>query len=136
MIDKQPREITLLYNSDKASDLKAKTFMQTLPSYHIKSVDLKNNPFSESDIVSLATKLKVNIEDLLDPAYDDHIRVHKEGLTLMNRSELIAVMTLDSKIISTPIVMAGNAAYKYGDANDLKKFSMPVQNTVLKDGSM
>lgn len=136
MIDQRPHEITLLYNSDKKEDLKARVFMESVPGYNVKVIDLKNNPFSESDIAALANLMKVNIEDLLDPAYDDHIRVHKQGLTFMSRSELTTLMTHDSKIIFTPIVVAGNTAYQYGDADDFIKLTMPIQNTVSQNRTM
>jgi len=119
-------ELTLIYNSDKAEDKKAKAFVESFPGQHIETIDLTKDSLTELQLESLANKMRAHIEDLLDPAYDDHIRVHKEGLSLICRSEMIKLMAEDPKIIHTPILVIGNRAYKYGSAYDLSKLDIPV----------
>ena len=118
MIDK-PQELTIIYNSNKATDIKARIFVESLPGYAVTAVDLTHDSLTKNQIATLARKMNVNIEDLLDPAYDDHIGVHKEGLKIMSRTELLTLMADDSKIMSTPILVLENSASKYSSFYDL-----------------
>jgi len=110
-------ELVLIYNSDKVDDREAKAFAVSLSGYILKAVDLSKESLTEEEITQLAVKLKVNIEDLLDPSYDDHISVHNEGLKMMCRTELLGLMARESKIIHTPVLIIGNRAYRYGAAS-------------------
>ena len=106
-------QITLIYNSDKAEAIQNELLKKN-PS--LKAVDLTQRALTEKEIAELALKLGGNIEDLVDPAYDDHIRVHKEGLNLMNRKEMLALMACDSKVINTPILIVDNKVYNAASA--------------------
>jgi arsenate reductase-like glutaredoxin family protein len=131
MTDKQPYELTLIYNSDKTEDKQAKTYIESLPGYHIETFDLAEQTLTADQLATLIRKLEFNIEDLLDPAYDDHISVHKEGLKMMSRSELLTVMISDLKLINTPILVSGGRVYKYESGNDLKNLAKPIKAAVL-----
>jgi arsenate reductase-like glutaredoxin family protein len=110
-------ELVLIYNSDKTDDREAKAFAVSLSGYILKAVDLAKESLTEEEITQLAAKMKVNIEDLLDPTYDDHISVHNEGLKMMCRTELLSLMAREPKIINTPVLIIGNRAYRYGGAS-------------------
>lgn len=125
-------ELVLIYNSDKVDDREAKAFATSLSGYILKAVDLAKESLTEEEITQLALKLKLNIEDLLDPTYDDHISVHNEGLKLMSRSELLSLMARESKIINTPVLIIGNRAYRYGAASQL--FDKVLAAQVNADG--
>jgi len=119
MKEDNPNELTLIYNSDKQEDRQAKSFVESLPGYTVDTIDLANELLTEEEILQLAAKMKVNIEDMLNPTFDDHISVHNEGLKLMSRTDLLTLMANDSKIINCPILVIGNRAYRYGSANEL-----------------
>jgi len=121
------KDLVLIYNSGKTDDREAKAFAVSLSGYNLKAVDLAHESLTEEEITQLALKLKVNIEDLLDPTYDDHISVHNEGLKLMCRAELLGVMARESKIINTPILIIGNRAYRYGAASQLFDKALAAQ---------
>lgn len=134
MIENQPREITLIYNSDKFEDKKARAFVESLPGYKLKTLDLTNDALTETQIAQIAIKMKLNIEELLDPTYDDHISVHKEGLKLMSRSEMLVLMANEPKLISTPILIIGTRAYRYGSAYELINNELINKEMNMREG--
>jgi arsenate reductase-like glutaredoxin family protein len=135
MLEGKSNELVLIYNSDKHTDKQAKAFVESLPGYKLRTIDLVHDSLGEEDIIQLAIKLKVNIEDLLNPSYDDHISVHNEGLKLISRTEMISLMANDHKIINTPILIIGNRAYRYGSAYELldKALSTKVNAPVTRN---
>lgn len=114
MINNETAELTLIYHSDKHDDKKALGYVESLQGFTIKSLDLAVEKITETQLAEISDKLKLPIEELLDPTYDDHISVHKEGLKLMDRQSLLTLMTHDTKLISTPIAIIGKYAYKFG----------------------
>lgn len=114
MINNEPGELTLIYNSDKHDDKKARGYVESLKGFTIKTLDLSKEKITETQLAEVADKMGVGIEELLDPSYDDHISVHKEGLKLMDRQSLLTLMVHDPKLINTPIAIIGKQAYKFG----------------------
>jgi arsenate reductase (glutaredoxin) len=114
MIHNETGELTLIYNSDKDTDKKARGYVESLQGFKIKTIDLSKESITETQLAEIADKLHCGIEDMLDPTYDDHISVHKEGLNLMDRQSLLTLMTHDTKLINTPIAIIGKHAYKFG----------------------
>ncbi len=114
--------LTLIYNSDKAEDVRIRSSVEAIPGNDIKIIDLKRTSITEDQIATLADKLNVNIEDLLDPNYDDHISVHNEGLTMASRSELLSLMAREPKLICGPIFFSKDIAYRYTPGFDVGEF--------------
>jgi len=107
-------ELTFIYNSQKGYDKKAKEFLKSVAGFSIKVIDLAKESFSEKKLTDLASKMNVKIEDLLDTNYHERIGVHKEGLNLVNRSEMASLMARDAKLILTPIIFLGNKVLHNG----------------------
>jgi arsenate reductase-like glutaredoxin family protein len=118
-METKTNEMTFIYRSDKADDNKIKAFVESLPGYVIKFVDVVRDSLSESQLNDLTRKMKVHIEDLVDPAFDHHISVHNEGLRMLERKEILSLMATDPKIIQTPLVVIGNKASKFANAYKL-----------------
>jgi arsenate reductase-like glutaredoxin family protein len=118
-MENQINEMTFIYRSDKEADNKIKAFVESLPGYVIRFVDVVRETLSENQLIDLSRKMKVHIEDLVDPAFDDHISVHHEGVKMMERKEIINLMTIDPKILQTPLVVIGNKASKFANAYKL-----------------
>jgi arsenate reductase-like glutaredoxin family protein len=112
-------EMTFIYRSDKEGDNKIKAFVESLPGYAIRFVDVVREKLSENQLADLARKMRVHIEDLVDPAFDDHISVHHEGVKMLERKEILSLMTVDTKILQTPLVVIGNKASKFANAYKL-----------------
>lgn len=124
MIENQNNELTLIYNSDKSDDKKARGYVEAIPGVTIKTIDLAKQKITETQLAEIADKMLVGVEDLLDPTYDDHISVHKEGLKMMDRNSLLTLMIQDPKLLSTPIVIMGKKAFKLGTGYELIKEKM------------
>jgi len=119
MIDNQPNEITLIYNSDKSDDKKARAFAEALPDFVVKTLDLAIEPITETQLAQIADKMNASVEDLIDPTFDNHINIHKEGLKLVAPSDMLILMANDHKLIATPILIIGAKAYKCNTSYDL-----------------
>jgi arsenate reductase-like glutaredoxin family protein len=121
MIENQPNEITLIYNSEKSDDKKARGYAEALPDFVVKTLDLAIEPITETQLAEIANKMNASIEDLIDPTFDSHISIHKEGLKLVAPSDMLVLMANDHKLIDTPILIIGSKAYKFNSSYELIK---------------
>jgi arsenate reductase-like glutaredoxin family protein len=126
MIENQPRELTLIYHSEKSDDKKARGYVQSLRDVTIKTLDLAKESMTETQLAQLADKIEIPIEELIDVTYDDRsdTAANKEGLKKMDRTEILTMIKQNPKLLSTPILIIGDRAYKYGSAYHLIKDNM------------
>jgi arsenate reductase-like glutaredoxin family protein len=115
----QGEQLTLIYRSDKDEDNKIKSFIESLPGYVVRVVDLVRESLSEKQLEELARKMKTRVEDLIDPSSDDRISVHHQGTKVLNRKDMLSLMAHDPKILKTPFVVIGNRASKFASAYKL-----------------
>ena len=111
-------QLMLLVHSEKSSDQDAIHYVKAIPGAEVTIIDLATKTITAGELASLARKLGMAIEDLLDSDYDDHISVHTEGLRLMDRQSLLTLMTEDTKLIATPIVVMNEEAFLLGREED------------------
>ena len=111
-------QLVIIFNSEKSKDERAVSYLQAIPGISVTMVDIASHPINENELTALAAKMDLGIEDLLDPAYDDHICVHTEGLKLMDRQSLLTLMTQDTKLIITPIAIMGDHAFLLENGQD------------------
>ena len=123
MIENQPRELTLIYHSEKTDDKKARGYVESLPTLAIKTLDLAKESITETQLAQLADKMEIEIKDLIDPTFDDRENTskNKEGLKDMDRDQLLVYIKHNPLLLSTPILIIGDRAYKYGSAYELIK---------------
>lgn len=121
MIDNQPSELTLLYNSEKADDKKARGYVESLPSVVVKTLDLARESITETQLAQISDKLGVPISAMIDPTYDDKGRPgHKvKDLQAMDGHELLNLMAHNTRLLATPIIILGDKAYKFGSSYEL-----------------
>lgn len=126
MIENQPRELTLIYHSEKTDDKKARGYVESLPTLAIKTLDLAREPITETQLAQLADKLEISIEELIDPTYDERPNTvnNKDGLRQMDPTEILTLIKHNPKLLNTPILIIGDRAYKYGSAYHLIKDQM------------
>lgn len=126
MIENQPRELTLIYHSEKTDDKKARGYVQSLPDVTIKTLDLAREPITETQLAQLADKIDIPIGELIDVTYDERSDTenNKEGLKKMDPTEILTMIKQNPKLLSTPILVIGDKAYKYGSAYHLIKDKM------------
>lgn len=123
MIENQPRELTLIYHSEKSDDKKARGYVESLPTLAIKTLDLAKESLTETQLVQLADKLDLRIEELIDTSYDDRENTtqNKEGLKALDANSALTLIKHNPKLLITPILIIGSRAYKYGSAYQLIK---------------
>ena len=116
MIENQPNEITLIFNSDKDKDKKMRAFVETIASFKTKTIDLKRESLTQTQLAEIAAKMKVGIKDLIDPLYLDTISDTKEGVASMSPDDLLTLLSKNFLLLETPILIIGKDAYHYESA--------------------
>jgi len=126
MIENKPRELTLIYHSEKTDDKKARGYVESLPDIAIKTLDLAREPITETQLAQLADKIEMPVQDLIDVTYDERVDTenNKEGLKKMDPTEILTMIKQNPKLLCTPILIIGDRAYKYGSAYHLIKDKM------------
>jgi len=124
MIENQPRELTLIYHSEKSDDKKARGYVESLR-LAIKTLDLAKEFLTETQLAQLADKMELPIKNLVDATYYDGSSTEdKEGLKKMDTTQLLTFIKHNPKILHTPILIIGDRAYKYGTGYHLIKDDM------------
>ncbi len=123
MIEVKKNELILIYDSKKQNDKKALGYLQSLDQYVIKSWDISKEPLTETQIASIAAKLKKSPEYLIDQQSD----LYKERMknsTYIQKEEL-KILKHNPSIIRTPIVITANGA-------DLMKSPFELNSQLVK----
>lgn len=117
MIENQPNEITLIFHSDKEDDKKTRAYVETIEGFAIKTLDLKRENLTETQLAEIANKLDVSIGDLFDQAYADRVKIGSvKGLRDQDALKLLAK---DPILLATPIIIIGDHAYQFESSYDL-----------------
>ena len=117
MIENQPNEITLIFHSDKEDDKKTRAYVETIEGFAIKTLDLKREKLTETQLAEIANKLDVGIESLFDEAYSDRVKIGSvKGLRDQDALKLLAQ---DPILLATPIIIIGDHAYQFESSYDL-----------------
>lgn len=120
MIENQPNELTLIYHSDKGDDKKARAFIESVTEYKVKTLDLKRDSITETQLAEIADKMGVKIEMLFDHTYQDRFQAQKPlNANAVTDSDLVAILAHEQVLIKTPIVIIGKKAYQYDSANEI-----------------
>lgn len=122
MINNKPRELTLIYHSEKMDDRKALVFVEALNGYAIKSLDLAKERLTATQLAEIAYKMHAGIHDLLDDTFvEKPAKINKEQVDSLADADLLTVLEENPHLIVTPLVIIGDRAYKYGSAYELVK---------------
>jgi arsenate reductase-like glutaredoxin family protein len=117
MIENQPNEITLIFHSDKAKDKQARAFVETISTFKIKTLDLKREALTQTQLAVIANKMKVEIKDLVDKSYMDTIKAElREGEAFMSSVDILTLISKNFVLLGTPILIIGKDAYLYTSA--------------------
>jgi arsenate reductase-like glutaredoxin family protein len=121
MIENEPRELTLIYHSEKTDDKKARAYVESLPTLAIKTLDLAREKVTETQLAQIADKMQLPIKELVDITYDDRsIAVRQTGnIKQMDSGELLILIRHNPKLLATPILIIGDKAYKYATSYHL-----------------
>lgn len=117
MIENQPNEITLIFHSDKTEDRKTRAYVETLEGYAIKTLDLKREGLTETQLAEIADKLGMPVNELVNGEYSDRVKIESvEGLREQDTLKLLANNPI---LLATPILIIGKHAYQFESSYDL-----------------
>ena len=132
MIENEPKEITLIYHSDKAEDRKARAFVESLTGYTIKTLDLKKDRLTQTQLAEIANKMDVVIEKLFDPTYKDRFTGHgTDDIYTASEADLLTILVNEPALINTPITIVGKKAFLYASAYEL--LTKQIETETLED---
>lgn len=128
MIENQPNEITLIFHSDKDKDKKMRAFVETISTFKVKTLDLKRETLTQTQLAEIANKMKVEIKDLIDESYMDTIKGEtKEGEESMSPNDMLTLISKNFLLLETPILIIGKNAHHYKLAYQIleERFNIP-----------
>ena len=110
------RELMLIFHSEKVDDKRARGYVESLPTLAIATLDLATESITETELAQLADKLEVNIEDLIDPLYDNRPNASRAShdLNQRDKQKILTLIRHNPILLTTPILIMGKRAYKYG----------------------
>ncbi|HMJ71614.1 MAG TPA: hypothetical protein VK508_22115 [Cyclobacteriaceae bacterium] len=111
MIENQPNEITLIFHSDKEEDKKTRAYVETLEDYAIKTLDLKRERLTETQLAEVADKLGVSVGSLVDDHYSDRVKI--ESVKGLRDQDTLKLLANDPILLATPILIIGKHAYQF-----------------------
>jgi arsenate reductase (glutaredoxin) len=117
MIENQPNEVTLIYHSDKENDQKSRGYVEALDGYVIKTLDLKKEKLTETQLAEVANKLGATIDELVDESYAD--RANIGSVKGLREEDALKLMVNDPILVNTPIVIIGKHAFHVDSAFEL-----------------
>ncbi|HWA33920.1 MAG TPA: hypothetical protein VG737_07315 [Cyclobacteriaceae bacterium] len=137
MIENQPNELTLIYHSDKDDDKKARAFIETVADYKVKTLDLKKESLTETQLAELAAKMGLPVQDLVDKSYKDQLQnTDKKVTSTMWSNDLLTLLKQEPILIKTPIVIIGKKAYTYASSYDLLTENRPTDGVRARSGNV
>jgi arsenate reductase-like glutaredoxin family protein len=128
MIENENDEITLILHSGKEEDKKMRAFVETISMYTVKTLDLKSDSLTETQLAEIADKMCVSIHDLLDDSYSNASGNDKgiRDLKAMSKADILTLIIQNPLFLTTPILIIGKKAYSYGSAFEMLKESFNV----------
>ena len=117
MIENQPNEITLIYHSDKPDDRKALGYSQSIQAFVLKTLDLRKDSITQTQLAEVADKLGISVHELIDPTYSD--RAGDANVESMSDGDILRLLTHEPTLIHTPILIVGKKAFRYNSSYEL-----------------
>lgn len=121
MLENKPNEVTLIFHSDKPDDRKARGYVESITAFVIKTLDLKRDPITETQLAELADKMGSSIIELFDPTYADRARGVQAGN--MGDYDILSLLAHEPILICTPILIVGKKALHYRSSYELIKIN-------------
>src|SRR4051812_15294126 len=136
MIENEPNELTLIYHSDKEDDKKARAFIETIVAYKIKTLDLKKESLTETQLGEIAGKMGIPVQELVDKTYKDQLESNNKKITdAMWSNDVLTLLKREPILISTPIVIIGKKAYTYASSYDLLTDNRSTEGVKARSGN-
>jgi arsenate reductase (glutaredoxin) len=118
MIENQPNELTLIYHSDKSDDKKARAYIESNTEYVVKTLDLKKEKITETQLAEIANKMESEIIMLLDPTYKDRFSDTQSSPNASD-ADLLTILSKEPILIHTPIAIIGKKAFQISSSYEI-----------------
>jgi len=118
MIENQSNELTLIYHSDKSDDKKARAYIESNTEYVVKTLDLKKDKITATQLAEIANKMDAEIIMLLDPTYKDRFPDAQSSPNASD-ADLLTILSKEPILIHTPIAIIGKKAFQYSSSNEI-----------------
>lgn len=115
-------EILFIYNSQKLSDRQALGFINCLPRWKIKEVDLAKERLTELQLHQLADMLNVQPKEIVDKSSDLYKKMYS-GANLSGQ-DTITALSQNPELTKTPIAVFHNHAKNLGSPYQVVKWDM------------
>jgi len=132
MINNTDKELTIIYHSGKEDDRKARGYAESLNRYVVKSLDLRVEDITETQLAEIANMMNCGLPDLMDDTFSDADAPELNQLRNADGHDVLKILVRNKRMIKTPIVIIGKKAYYYGSAYYLLKEDMA--NSAIKSG--
>jgi arsenate reductase-like glutaredoxin family protein len=117
MIENQPNEITFIYHSEKPDDRKALGYADSITAFQLKTLDLRRDCLTETQLAEIADKLETSVRSLVDVTYSD--RVDPVDLQEMDDADILNLLAHKPILLGTPILIVGKKAFRYDSSYQL-----------------
>lgn len=124
MINNTDKELTIIYHSGKEDDRKARGYAESLDRYVVKSLDLRVEDITETQLAEIADMMKCNLPDLMDDTFSDADKEDREKFRKAEGSDILKILVRNKRMIKTPIIIVGKRAYHCGSGYYLLKEDM------------
>jgi arsenate reductase-like glutaredoxin family protein len=114
MIENRPNEITLIYHSDKPDDRKARGYADSIKAFTLKTLDLRRECLTETQLAEIADKLTLPVRELVDITYAE--KKDRAHIGQMDDGDLLNLLVHQPMLIQTPILIVGKKAFKYSSS--------------------
>lgn len=115
-------EILFIYNSQKLSDREALGYINCLPKWKIKEVNLDKDRLTELQIKQLADMLNFAPKEIIDKSTDLYKRMYA-GAGLSEK-DTIKALSQNPELIKTPIAVFHNQAKRLGSPYQVVKWDI------------
>ncbi len=116
----QEREITVYLGGNDFKDTQTIAYAKS-EGYAVKSVDVRKENFTGTQLLQLADKMNVNLSDLIDQSKSAYKTLaHQETYNTEGWMELILN---NPEIINTPIIQRGNKVFFIDTPTDALKIN-------------
>ncbi|NJN28433.1 MAG: hypothetical protein HC819_21910 [Cyclobacteriaceae bacterium] len=104
----EKNEILLIYNSSLLIDRQAYAYAKSLKNHNLKSIDLKHDRLTETQIMELTQKLDIEPQELIDTQSSEYLRYFSN--TELTDNSTLKALKQNPMIMKTPIAVYSDRA--------------------------
>tara|TARA_R110002049_G_scaffold247413_9_gene421606 strand:+ start:2392 stop:2757 length:366 start_codon:yes stop_codon:yes gene_type:complete len=120
MQQNEERVITVYLGGNKYKDVQTIAFAKS-EGYAVKSIDVRKDNFTGTQLLQLADKMNVNLSELIDHQKDDFKTINDTDT--YNKEGWMELILNNPELIKTPIIQRGNNVFFIDTPSDALKIN-------------